>query len=92
MPPPPRARIQKAARNLIQTAKTLGEIKAQALIMPCHTDMYFRVADNEAEVAQMADAELKVIHSMWGHLAGMPGVSPEDDAFVDEALSEVLAN
>jgi len=72
-------------------AAALGAIKARALIMPCDTDMYFRVADNEAEVAQMPSAELKVIHSIWGHLAGFPGVSPSDDAFVDEALQQLLA-
>jgi homoserine O-acetyltransferase len=70
----------------------LGAIKARALIMPCDTDMYFRVADNEAEVAQMPNAELKVIRSMWGHLAGMPGLSPDDDAFVDAAVGELLAS
>ena len=72
-------------------AAALGAIKARALIMPCDTDMYFRVADNESEVAQMPSAELKVIHSIWGHLAGMPGVSPSDDAFVDQALQQLLA-
>jgi len=69
----------------------LGAIKARALIMPCDTDMYFRVADNEAEVAKMPNAELKVIRSSWGHIAGMPGLSPTDDAFVDAALQELLA-
>jgi homoserine O-acetyltransferase len=69
----------------------LAAITARALIMPCDTDMYFRVEDNEAEVAQMPNAELKVIHSMWGHLAGMPGMSPDDDAFIDEAIAELLA-
>ena len=73
-------------------AAALGAIRARALIMPCDTDMYFRVEDNEAEVAQMPNAELKVIHSMWGHLAGMPGVSPGDDAFVDEAVGELLTD
>ncbi len=34
-------------------AAALGAIKARALIMPCDTDMYFAVADNAAEVAQM---------------------------------------
>ena len=68
----------------------LGAIKARALIMPCDTDMYFRVADNEAEVAMMPNAELKVIRSSWGHMAGMPGASPADDAFVDAALKELL--
>ena len=69
----------------------LGSIKSTALVMPCDTDMYFRVADNEMEIAQMPNAELKVIHSMWGHLAGMPGVSATDDAFIDGAVKELLA-
>ncbi|MCX8214487.1 MAG: alpha/beta fold hydrolase [SAR202 cluster bacterium] len=71
--------------------KALASIACPALIMPCDTDMYFRVADNEIEVAQMPNAELKVIHSLWGHLAGMPGVSAADDAFVDDAVRELLA-
>jgi homoserine O-acetyltransferase len=72
--------------------KALGAIQAKALIMPCGTDMYFRVADNEAEVAKMPNAELRVIHSTWGHLAGLPGANAEDDAFVDGALRELLAS
>jgi homoserine O-acetyltransferase/O-succinyltransferase len=68
----------------------LGAIKARALTMPCDTDMYFRVADNEAEVSKMPNAELKVIRSSWGHMAGLPGASPADDAFVDMALQELL--
>ena len=69
----------------------LSAIKARALIMPCDTDMYFRVADNEAEVGRMPNAELKVVHSMWGHMAGMPGLSPSDDAFIDAAVKQLLA-
>jgi len=68
----------------------LGAITARALLMPCDTDMYFRVADNEAERAKMPNAELKVVHSSWGHMAGMPGASAADDAFVDAALRELL--
>ena len=71
-------------------SKALGSITSPALIMPCDTDMYFRVADNEMEVAQMPNAEVKVIHSMWGHLAGMPGVSTADDAFIDDAVRKLL--
>lgn len=71
--------------------KALENITSPALIMPCDTDMYFRVADNEMEVAQMPNAELRIIHSMWGHVAGMPGVSPTDDAFIDDAVKELLA-
>jgi homoserine O-acetyltransferase len=72
-------------------AQALGAIKARALIMPCDTDMYFAVADNEAEVARMPNAELKIIHSMWGHIAGMPGFNADDDAFVSEAVGQLLA-
>ena len=68
----------------------LRSIRARALIMPCDTDMYFSVADNEAEVAQMPNAELKVIHSMWGHVMCMPGISPQDDAFVDAEVRKLL--
>ena len=72
--------------------EALGAIHARALIMPCDTDMYFRVEDNELEVAKMPNAELTVIHSMWGHAAGFPGQSPEDDLFVDNVVKEFLAN
>jgi len=68
----------------------LGAIKARTLLMPCDTDMYFRVADNEAELAKIPNAELKVIRSSWGHMAGMPGSNPDDDAFVDAALRGLL--
>ena len=72
-------------------AAALGSIKARALIMPCDTDMYFSVADNEAEVAQMRNAELKVISSIWGHIMCIPGISPKDDAFVDAEVKKLLS-
>lgn len=71
-------------------AKALSRITCRALILPCDADMYFRVADNEIEVSHMPNAELKVIHSMWGHIAGMPGLGPVDDAFVDDAVQKLL--
>ena len=82
--------LELQSGNVLPNAH-MGFAAYGALIMPCDTDMYFRVADNEAEVAQMPNAELKVIHSIWGHLAGFPGVSPSDDAFVDAALQQLLA-
>ena len=45
-------------------------ITARALVMPCDTDLYFRVSDNEAEVALLNDATLAPIRSDFGHLAG----------------------
>ena len=72
--------------------EALGAIHPRALVMPCDTDMYFRGEDNELEVAKMPNAELRVIHSMWGHAAGFPGQSPEDDLFVDGAVKDFLGD
>jgi homoserine O-acetyltransferase/O-succinyltransferase len=71
-------------------AAALGAIRARAIVMPCATDLYFRVRDNELEVAQMPNAELRPIPSIWGHVAGIGG-NPADDDFIDAALRELLA-
>lgn len=68
----------------------LRAIKCRAIVMPSETDLYFRVRDNELEVKQMPNAELRPIPSMWGHAAGR-GVNPPDNEFIDRALSELLA-
>ena len=54
------------------------------------TDLYFPPEDNEIEVSMMPNAELRPIESIWGHLAGSPGLNPPDAAFVDAALRELL--
>jgi homoserine O-acetyltransferase len=59
--------------------------------MPCETDLYFRVRDNQLEVKLMRNAELRVIPSIWGHVAAF-GVNPPDDEFIDAALEELLAS
>ncbi len=50
--------------------KAMQAIGARALVMPCDTDLYFRVSDNEAEVAMLKNATLAPIRSDFGHLAG----------------------
>lgn len=70
-------------------AAALKAIKARAMVMPGATDLYFRVRDNEVEVAQMPNAELRPIPSIWGHVAGM-GINPPDNEFIDAALKELL--
>ena len=70
----------------------LAAIKAKALVMPSRTDQYFPPEDNEIEVRHMPNAELRVIPSIWGHLAGGPGRNPEDTRFMDERLKELLAS
>jgi homoserine O-acetyltransferase len=71
--------------------KALGAIKARAYVMPGQTDLYFPVADSEIEVANMPNAELIPMPSIWGHFAGGPGVNPEDVKFLDDKLKELLA-
>jgi homoserine O-acetyltransferase len=71
--------------------KALGAITADAIVMPCETDLYFTVEDNRREVAQMRHAELRPIPSIWGHRAGNPALNPEDAAFIDTAVKELLA-
>ncbi|CAN0435075.1 unnamed protein product [Phaeothamnion confervicola] len=67
----------------------LRAITCRAIVMPGDTDLYFRVPDNEYEVARMPRAELRAIPSKWGHGAGF-GIDPADNAFVDRALAELL--
>ncbi len=67
----------------------LAAITAKAIVMPCRTDLYFPPEDSEIEVAHMPHAELRVIPSVWGHMAG-GGVNPEDAMFINAALTELL--
>ena len=67
----------------------LGAIGARAIVMPCETDLYFRVRDNAIEVEQMPNAQLRPIPSIWGHVAGA-GLNPVDNSFIDSALRELL--
>lgn len=70
----------------------LGAIKARAYVMPGQTDLYFPPEDSAFEVEHMPNAELIPIPSIWGHFAGGPGTNPEDVAFLDGKLKELLAS
>ena len=69
----------------------LGAIRARAFVMPSRTDLYFPPEDNELEVAQMTNAELRVIPSIWGHMAGGGG-NADDRAWVSRQLDELLTS
>ena len=71
-------------------AHALRSIEARAIVMPCSTDMYFVPSDNEAEVAAMRRAELRVFESPWGHCVASPGRVPEFQRALDEAAAELL--
>jgi homoserine O-acetyltransferase/O-succinyltransferase len=68
----------------------LKAIDIPFLMLPCETDMYFRVEDNEAELPFISLGQLNMIRSKSGHMAGLPGFSPEDDAFIDRQLIDFL--
>jgi homoserine O-acetyltransferase/O-succinyltransferase len=72
--------------------KALGSITAKAYVMPGTTDLYFPPEDSELEVANMPNAEFVPIKSIWGHFAGGPGLNPEDVAFIDAKLKDLLAS
>jgi len=63
-------------------AAALAGIEASVLLMPGTTDLYFRVADNEAELAHLRHGALRPIPSIWGHRSGSPRTNPEDLAFL----------
>ncbi len=84
------ADISAGARFGGDLTKALGAITADALIMPSTTDLYFTVTDNEREVAHMPRARLRPIDSIWGHRAGNPMQSPDDDEFIDREVKALL--
>lgn len=71
--------------------KALAAITARAIVMPCRSDLYFPPEDSAIEVDHMPRAELRVIPSVWGHMAG-GGMNPEDMMFINTALAELLAH
>jgi homoserine O-acetyltransferase len=73
-------------------ARALGAIEAKVLLMPGETDLYFRVADNEAELPHLRRAALRPIPSIHGHRAGNPLGNPADTAFLRRETQAWLAH
>jgi homoserine O-acetyltransferase/O-succinyltransferase len=69
----------------------LRAIKARVLLMPGDTDLYFRTADNAAELPLLANAVLRPIPSIWGHRAGNPVANPADMLFIQTEVRAWLA-
>ncbi|KAH8691498.1 Alpha/Beta hydrolase protein [Talaromyces proteolyticus] len=70
--------------------QTLSLIKARVLLMPCKTDQYFRWEVSERESRSIPSAIVKVIPSIWGHIAGA-GANPVDTNWMDQTITEFLA-
>jgi len=73
-------------------ASALGAIRARAIVMPSSTDLYFTEEDSRREVAHLQRGELRVLCSPFGHVAGGPDRIPEDSAFIDRALIDLLSS
>lgn len=65
----------------------LGAIRARTIIVQSETDSYFPPVDSEYEASRIPNAECHRIPTVWGHLAPS---NPEDQAFIDRALTELL--
>jgi homoserine O-acetyltransferase/O-succinyltransferase len=72
-------------------ATALRAIKARVLLMPGDTDLYFRTADNAAELPFLTAAALRPIPSVWGHRAGNPVANPADMLFIRNEVRAWLA-
>lgn len=70
--------------------RALSAIEARVLLMPGETDLYFRVADNEAELPSLKHGLMRPIPSLWGHRAGNPQPNPQDADFLRTAVRELL--
>jgi homoserine O-acetyltransferase len=68
----------------------LRRITARVLLMPSETDLYFRVADNAAELPHLKHGRLAPIPSIWGHRAGNPVANPEDATFIKRQVRALL--
>ena len=75
------------------TKEALANINCPALVMPSSTDLSFPARNNIPEVKGMPNAELKVINTKYGHLAGGMSTtltSREDVTFIDKNIREFL--
>jgi len=71
-------------------AAALRRIKAKTFVMPIDEDMFYPVRDCAAEQQLITGSQLRVIHSIAGHLA-LFGVDPGYVEQVDRHLGELLA-
>jgi homoserine O-acetyltransferase/O-succinyltransferase len=71
--------------------QALSSIKAQTMVMPATTDLYFTPQDCAAEAQLIPHAEYRLIPSIWGHRAGNPYQNPDDEAFIRQAIHCLLS-
>jgi homoserine O-acetyltransferase/O-succinyltransferase len=70
-------------------AAALGRVKAKTFVLPVDEDMVITIRDCEAEQRLIPGSELRVINSLWGHLA-LLGLDPSYTQQLDRHLGELL--
>jgi homoserine O-acetyltransferase len=68
----------------------LNAIEAETIVIVCDQDLYFRPEDNQLEIEHIKNGDLRIFSSPWGHCVASPGNSPEFEAFLDNAIGELL--
>jgi homoserine O-acetyltransferase len=70
--------------------QALHSIRAQTLLMPGRSDLYFTEDDCRLEAQHVANCRVEPLISSWGHRAGNPLKSPADAEFIRNAVRELL--
>jgi homoserine O-acetyltransferase len=67
--------------------RALAAIRARTIVVPCQFDSYFPPVDSQYEARHIQGAEVRVIPSIWGHMAT---TNPADVPFIDKAICNLL--
>ena len=71
-------------------ARALGSIRADTIIMPASSDLYFPVEDAAEEARGIPSVEFRRLETDWGHVAG-EGLNAADTVAIERAIRELLA-
>ncbi|KAL5083887.1 hypothetical protein Trisim1_000797 [Trichoderma cf. simile WF8] len=73
-------------------SSALASIEAKVLLMPCRSDLFFPPEDNEEELKHLRHGEIKVIESIWGHMAAGEWAQKEDQRFIESSVQQFLSS
>ncbi len=68
----------------------LNAIRARTIVIACDNDLYFQPADNQLEIPHIANGDLRIYQSPWGHCVASPGNDPDFEKYLDAAVRELL--
>lgn len=71
-------------------ARALGSIRADTIIMPASSDLYFPAEDAAEEARGIPSVEFRRLETDWGHVAG-EGLNAADTVAIERAIRDLLA-